>query len=222
MNEYCIMLLVMAIYVSLAICYLVWNNRQNSKWMKITLKIAPIITLQCYVLSRILASRAEDCSLEEHSQVITLLIALLFSLIGDWLLVYQINPTCFVLAIIAFGVQQSLYIALFGFAIDGIFPIGMIVAIVSIMIYFYLLPKMKQFLVLPSAVYCVLIGCMLWRSLVRFHKYGGLMSATGAVMFYTSDSLLAVNKFCHRIKYGDVLIMVTYYTAQLFITVTNT
>ena len=49
------------------------------------------------------------------------------------------------------------------------------------------------------------------------------MYAIGAIIFYTSDYSLAINKFCHRITYADdSLIMITYYTAQLFITVANT
>ena len=212
------MLLLLVPYISLAVSYVVWcavgNYQQNNKWLKVILKIAPIVTLQCYVLSR--------RSTAESSQMTTLLIALLFSLFGDCLLVYQSNSICFILGIVTFGVQQVLYTTLFGFALDGLFPIGLIVGIVSIMIYLYLLPKMKQFLIMPSAIYCILIGCMLWRALVRFDRYGGLLNAGGAVLFYLSDSLLAVNKFRRRIAYGEALIMITYYTAQLFITVANT
>ena len=212
------MLILLVPYVSLAVGYIVWcaigNHQQNNKWLKVVLKIAPIVTLQCYVLSKILTV--------ESSQLTTLLIALLFSLFGDCLLVYQSNSFCFILGIVTFGVQQVLYTMLFGFAFDGIFPIGLTVGIVTLMIYLYLLPKMRQFLILPSAIYCILIGCMLWRALVRFNRYGGLLNAGGAVMFYLSDSLLAVNKFRCRIAYGEALIMITYYTAQLFITVANT
>ena len=205
--------LVVFLYVSFAVGYVVWCDYQqrNNKWLKITLKTAPIVMLLCYVLSLALAK----------SHLASLLIALLFSLLGDSLLVYQNNPICFILGIVAFGIQQVLYTSLFGFAVDGIFPIGLMVGIISILIYFYLLPKLEQFLIVPAAVYCILIGCMLWRALVRFQRYGGLMSATGAVMFYLSDSLLAINKFRHRIVYGEALIMITYYTAQLFITVAN-
>ena len=210
------MLLVLVLYITLAAGYVVWcsvGNQQNKKWLKVTLKIAPIVILLCHVISIALTTR---------DSLITLLISLLFSLLGDWLLVYQSSSIYFILGIVAFGVQQILYMMLFEFSIDGIFPIGLVVAIISIMIYFYLLPKMKHFLILPSAVYCILIGCMLWRALVRFNKYGGLLNATGAVLFYVSDSLLAINKFRCRIAYGDTLIMITYYTAQLFITVANT
>lgn len=211
------MLFIVVLYIAFAVGYLVWcsvgNYQQNAKWLKVTLKIAPIVTLLCHVITRTL--EAQD------SRLATLLIALLFSLLGDWLLVYQNSSIYFVLGIVTFGVQQILYTILFGFSVDGIFPIGLIVAIVSIIIYFYLLPNMKHFLILPSAVYCILIGCMLWRALVRFSKYGGSLNAAGAVLFYVSDSLLAINKFRHRIAYGDKLIMITYYTAQLFITVAN-
>lgn len=210
------MLLVVVLYASLAVHYLVWcavgNYQRNNKWLKVILKIAPIATLLCYVLSKAL----------EDLRVVTLLIALLFSLLGDWLLVYQSNSICFILGIVAFGAQQILYTTLFGFYNDGVFPIGLIVAIISMLIYCYLLPKMKRFLIIPTAIYCILIGCMLWRALVRFSKYGGLLNTTGAVLFYLSDSLLAINKFRRHIPYGDSIIMLTYYTAQLFITVANT
>lgn len=211
------MIFIVVLYITLALGYLVWcsvgNYRQNTKWLKATLKISPIVTLLCHVITKTSAT--------QDSRLATLLIALLFSLLGDWLLVYQNSPIYFILGIVTFGVQQILYTSLFGFSVDGIFPIGLIVAVVSIMIYFYLLPKMKRFLILPSAVYCILIGCMLWRALVRFNKYGGSLNAAGAVLFYVSDSLLAINKFRHRIAYGDTVIMITYYTAQLFITVAN-
>lgn len=208
------MIPLLVVYISLAVGYLTAGKYQQSKWLKVTLKIAPIVTLQCYVLFKMLSVL--------DSRVTTLFIALLFSMIGDWLLVYQNNSICFVLGIVTFGVQQILYTKMFGFAVDGIFPIGLSVAIISILIYLYLLPKMKQFLLLPSAVYCILIGCMLWRALVRFNRYGGLLNTSGAVMFYLSDSLLAINKFRHRIAYGETLVMITYYTAQLLITEANT
>ena len=211
------MLLVVVLYIVLAAGYLVWcsvsNYQQHKKWLKVTLKIAPIVTLLCHVITKAITT--------QDSRLAILLIALLFSLLGDWLLVYQ-SSVYFILGIVAFGVQQILYTMLFELSIDGILPIGLIVAIVSIMIYFYLLPKMKQVLILPSAVYCILIGCMLWRALVRFNKYGGLLNVAGAILFYVSDSLLAINKFRHRIAYGDIVIMITYYSAQLFITVANT
>ena len=212
------MLLVLVPYVSLAVGYIVWgpvsNYQHNNKWLKVILKIAPIVTLQCYVLSKM--------SIAESSQLTTLLIALVFSSFGDCLLVYQSNSICFILGIVTFGVQQVLYTTMFGFALDGLFPVGLVVGVVSVMIYLYLLPKMKRFLILPSAIYCILIGCMLWRALVRFNRYGGLLNAAGVVLFYLSDSLLAVNKFRRRVAYGEALIMITYYTAQLFITVANT
>ena len=212
------MLLVIS-YIALAVVYLVWcaaeKSQQSKKWLKATLKLAPIVTLQCHVLIKLL-------TLAGDSRLQTLLSALLFSSLGDWLLVNQNSSLYFILGITAFGVQQILYTILFEFSIDGILPIGLIVAVISALIYLYLLPKMKQLLILPSAVYCILIGCMLWRALVRFNKYGGLMNAAGAMIFYISDCLLAINKFRYRIAYGDTLIMITYYTAQLLITVANT
>ena len=72
---------------------------------------------------------------------------------------------------------------------------GIMVGIVSLVMFLYLLPKMKAFLVLLAAVYCCLIGCMLWRALVRFQVHGDSISVTGGVMFYISDTLLAMKNF---------------------------
>ena len=132
---------------------------------------------------------------------------------------YQANPVCFLIGILAFSVQQLLYTSLFGAGYDRVAPFGILVAIVSLILYLYLLPKIKTFLALPAAFYCCLIGCMLWRALVRFQVHGDLIGVLGAVVYYISDSLLAVNKFRHQIFYADQLIMTTYYTAQLCITV---
>ena len=40
---------------------------------------------------------------------------------------------------------------------------------------------------------------------------------TGALLFVISDSVLAVNKFHHSFEIADVVIMLTYGLAQLFI-----
>lgn len=112
-------------------------------------------------------------------------------IIGDVLLVYQANPVCFLIGILAFSVQQLLYTSLFGAGYDRMAPFGILVAIVSLILY--LLPKIKTFLALLAAFYCCLIGCMLWRAIVRFQVHGDLIGMVCWVQI--SDSLLAVNKF---------------------------
>ena len=160
------------VYALLSLAYLLWSTtvattKKTVVWLKIVLKVMPIVSLQCYVLKQL-------------------------SLGGD---------------------TSSVA------GYDRVAPFGILVAIVSLILYLYLLPKIKTFLALPAAFYCCLIGCMLWRALVRFQVHGDLIGVLGAVVYYISDSLLAVNKFRHRIFYADQLIMTTYYTAQLCITV---
>ncbi|XP_065910778.1 lysoplasmalogenase TMEM86A-like [Dysidea avara] len=203
-------------YTFLSLTYLLWSAA-NTKVvsLKVILKIAPIVTLQFYVLVQLFYGKAT--SSETH--LLKLFVALLFSSIGDVLLVYQANTVCFLTGILAFSVQQMLYTSLFGAGYDRLTPFGILVGIITLIIYLYLLPKMKEFLVLPAAVYCCLIGCMLWRALVRFQVKGDVIGVTGAVVFYISDSLLAVNKFRHQLFLAEQLIMTTYYTAQLCITI---
>jgi len=194
-------------YTLQSLAYLLWSATVAAT----ILKVAPIVTLQCYVLAQLFFSG--------DTQLVSLFIALLFSSIGDALLVYQANPVCFLTGILAFSVQQLLYISLFGAGCDRVAPYGIFVGVASLFIYLCLLPKMKVFLVLPAAFYCCVTGCMLWRALVRFQVQGDLIGVLGAVIFYISDTLLAVNKFHHQILYADQLIMTTYYTAQLCITI---
>ena len=48
---------------------------------------------------------------------------------------------------------------------------------------------------------------------------GALLVGLGAVLFYLSDSLLAWNKFVSPLKYGELLVMITYHIGQVMITV---
>jgi len=50
------------------------------------------------------------------------------------------------------------------------------------------------------------------------NKTAGRWMMIGAILFVVSDSLLAFNKFYSSFDYADVMIMLTYGVAQLFIT----
>ncbi|XP_006772274.1 PREDICTED: lysoplasmalogenase [Myotis davidii] len=68
-------------------------------------------------------------------------------------------------------------------------------------------------LVLPVSAYALILSTMLWRGLAR-----GGSARWGALLFAASDSLLAWHTFVQPLAHGRLLIMATYYIAQLFIT----
>ena len=94
------------------------------------------------------------------------------------------------------------------------------VGIVSLTVYLYILPKLGRALVIPAALYCILLSLMLWCALVTLQhdtKLPTLQGAIGACLFYTSDLILSVNRWGTSIPGGAHLIIGTYYVAQLFI-----
>ncbi|XP_036162596.1 lysoplasmalogenase-like isoform X2 [Myotis myotis] len=68
-------------------------------------------------------------------------------------------------------------------------------------------------LVLPLSAYALALSTMLWRGLAR-----GGSARWGALLFAASDSLLAWHTFIQPLAHGRLLIMYTYYAAQLLIT----
>lgn len=70
-------------------------------------------------------------------------------------------------------------------------------------------------LAVPVVVYMAVINTMMWRAIARRHRPGGLVVAIGAVVFATSDTLIAVGKFGGvRLPGHDLAIMLTYWGAQ--------
>ncbi|XP_054566054.1 lysoplasmalogenase [Eptesicus fuscus] len=68
-------------------------------------------------------------------------------------------------------------------------------------------------LVLPLSAYALALSTMLWRGLAR-----GGSARWGALLFAASDSLLSWHTFIQPLAHGRLLIMATYYAAQLLIT----
>jgi uncharacterized membrane protein YhhN len=73
---------------------------------------------------------------------------------------------------------------------------------------------------LPVRVYGLVISFMLLLALHMFYvnnKTAGRYMAAGAILFVISDSVLAINKFWTPVPAGDVVIMLTYGSAQFCI-----
>ena len=168
---------------------------------------------------------------------------LLFSGLGDVLLVYRRSLGLF--GLLSFAVSQCVYVALFGLTIDRLVEqsllglgSGVVVLLLSLSILllfgwrFSALLKSgdhgmrRRFigLVMPLVlVYFVLISLMLWSAVLQLqHRrdFAGVLGAFGGLLFYVSDVLIAAGAIWQLriLLQGRVLVMVTYYGAQLLIT----
>ena len=79
------------------------------------------------------------------------------------------------------------------------------------------------------AVYGSVISIMLAMSINRFNAkrdsnatvapsgHSKICAVTGALIFMSSDCVIAINRFVTPVKYGKIIVMVTYYLGQFLI-----
>lgn len=149
------------------------------------------------------------------------LLGLLLSLIGDVCLVWR---ELFLAGMVFFALAHGAYAAAFSFTPFN--PLGFLLVLVIGLTYHY---AMQVYFVGVFAVaapcYSVLIGTMLWRALSRltldadFWQWTSIASCFGASLFAISDGLLGVDRFAGGVPYVRLLVMLTYYSAQLGISV---
>ncbi len=149
--------------------------------------------------------------------------SLVVSTIGDAYLVY---PTMFMYGLAAFLCAHFLLFNAFSndLTISNIrtpeLIVLLVIGLVSTFIYFYTVAKLKCGMRMALLVYTVAISMMLSAAslqLIKFYSPSTLAGFIGALSFYMSDIMLALNKWKFRIPQSDFLIMATYYTAQYLI-----
>lgn len=111
----------------------------------------------------------------------------------------------------AFAVAHLLY--LWAFGLTPLKP-GLLLPILlaSIPYYGLLLWHLPPDMVLPLTAYSLVLAVMLWRGLAR-----GGSTCWGALLFTLSDAVLAWNLFVHPLPHAHLVVMATYYAAQVLI-----
>lgn len=168
-----------------------------------------------------------------------IMVGLIFSCAGDALLDYK-KENLFQYGMLAFAGAQIFYISAFGWKPFRIF-IGLVLYVfggvgekislhdltfknshkiilpaVSIMF-----KNFEGILIFGVPIYCALLLTMAWRANARLQcveNLPKLLAGLGAVFFVASDALIAFDMFYAPIKYSKILIISTYYIAQLGIT----
>lgn len=153
------------------------------------------------------------------------LFALLFSLLGDVLLMFQEKKSIFfLLGLSAFLIAHVFYIIFFHNVRikekvkSNISPL-LIVVVYYAGLIFWLYPHLAD-MKIPVLIYGIVISFMFMLSMHMLfinNKPAGKWMMIGALLFVISDSVLAINKFYQPFGAAGILIMLTYGLAQLFI-----
>lgn len=147
------------------------------------------------------------------------LVGLLLSAMGDAFLMHPKDKfvaglSCFLFAHIAYSIGFFQTIE----SITWWIPAGFLA--VGVLVFLLLLPSLGA-MIIPVALYIVVIVAMtasaaeFW---VAYRSSAGLLALVGALMFMTSDLVLAIDRFRSASHFSRHVVMVTYYTAQGLIT----
>jgi len=159
-----------------------------------------------------------------------------FSTVGDGCLVFR---RAFMVGVISFAISLCFYINVLGLveSLMTISAMGVVCGLcifafsTTIAVVFKRLLDKSYFVKIPARSRCILstlmlfyfliLSTLLWSAvllLLRQNSRNGICAAIGAVMFYTSDLLIAATAiFDLRLLQGRALVMLTYYAAQLFL-----
>ena len=193
--------------------FVLWLPEDQPSITTAFVKILPILSLVWFVCLQGVSGEAQ------HSYNRKILVGLLFSIVGDTVLVWQQDIVMFLGGMLCFGFALLAYICAFGFTPFGLKELvgcSFIFAIASTILAMTL-PSPLVHLVLSYAFILLLLN---WRSHARFNIKGEIpwrkiFAACGAGLFFVSDFCIAINKFVYEVPGERAIIMTTYYAAQL-------
>lgn len=169
------------------------------------------------ILILIIAARAGPAFAPPYQALV--LAGLGCSLVGDVFL--MLRRKRFMEGLLAFLAAQLFYIAAFrlgiSFSLASLATISFVLfGLIMIRVLLPYLGTMK----IPVTIYVFVIVTMASLAAERFIGIGGtktLAAFIGAVLFMISDSTLALDHFARKIKYGQAVILGTYFAAQWLI-----
>ncbi|MDH7511741.1 MAG: lysoplasmalogenase [Clostridiales bacterium] len=138
------------------------------------------------------------------------------SLLGDIFLMLprdRIKP-----GLAAFLAAHILYVIAFSQGIPiRSFGVAVPVLILGAIVYAWIFRNIGG-LRLPVLVYILVISALVWVAINRYLSLAegkSLLVMVGAPLFFFSDAVLAVNRFHKKFFLADILILSTYFSAQL-------
>ncbi|XP_029780605.1 lysoplasmalogenase isoform X1 [Suricata suricatta] len=184
--------------LSCAVYFLLWIPEDQPSWLSALVKCLPVLCLVVF-----LQAAGPGWGYRALLQA-----ALLCSALGDACLIW---PEAFLYGVAAFTAAHLLYLWAFGLTPPRpglLLPI----ALASLLQHGLLLPHLPPGMALPLVTYSLVLAAMLWRGLAR-----GGGARWGALLFALSDSVLAWDAFAQPLPHARLVVMTTYYAAQLLI-----
>ena len=151
------------------------------------------------------------------------ILALVFSFLGDVFLLFE-GQLFFMIGLVSFLIAHLLFIKIILGWLTKSSLYTIIVAFIPFLITFsgliYMLKDSLNELLIPVIIYGITISLFGVVSLLNYlntKTAKALWMFFGALVFITSDSILAINKFYFSKEIFGILLMVTYIVAQYLI-----
>lgn len=192
------------------------NQWPEESLRSVGFKILPV--LQCLFI--VLSSQSQEPGHSSYKQNITL--GLVLSIVGDGLLVYEKNRE---LGGVFFAIAHMFYLRAFGTKPVGGGPTLVSFLVIWISIVYYLFPSLKGSEIALVPGYFLLLNIMAWRATVRYSYSQSLLDlllCMGAILFVASDIVLLSEWLVAKRPLSAMVVMVTYYLAQLGISLSAT
>ena len=144
---------------------------------------------------------------------------LVFALMGDIFLMLPSDR--FLYGLSCFFVTHILYIL--AFISDSSFPINYLFLIPSIIVGILILKLLLPHTgtkTIPVIIYSIILVFLLWQAAGRVDEsvsHSSIVAFIGVIFFVFSDATLAFNRFVRNFAGSQLLVLSTYYSAQLFI-----
>jgi len=156
-------------------------------------------------------------------------LGLAFSMAGDIFL--MLPRERFIAGLISFLLAHLMYIAGFNLAPPSLNLPAAIVAVLIAFVWFRIYRAIaaglqasgNAALKIPVLAYSLVISVMLLSALLTltgetWQPAPALLVSGGALLFFISDTLLAWNKFVTPLRYGRLVVIITYHLGQIMIT----
>ncbi|CAH0560432.1 unnamed protein product [Brassicogethes aeneus] len=198
-------------FKTVAIYFVIFIPADKPSIFGALLKCLPILSLMLFVLLHGMSFG------DEYKYSRRILLGLFFCCLGDAFLIW---PNYFEVGMLCFAIGHVHYIFAFDFKPLNL-RLGAVVGSTGALAISYLLPGLNGVLAICVPIYTTIITVMTWRSIARVQffedlwTWSKLCSCVGAIFFAVSDTILAIDKFRHNFEYAQVLVMPTYYAAQL-------
>jgi len=149
--------------------------------------------------------------------------ALIFSFFGDVFLLFS-GELYFIVGLVSFLIAHILFIKIVLNRIQKSSTVNIIISIISFLVLLFVLLSFLYSslneLLIPVIIYGITIttfGVVSMLDYLNTKSKKSLLMLIGAIVFITSDSILAINKFYNPDEFLAISVMVTYIVAQYLI-----